>query len=363
VKLIAIPTGWFVPVALTAGTASALGVWWGLRHSLQTRCFPFWPDKTCSPFGLAPGSRIVHEGGHARGVEYTDISGESYFQPAETVVLASWTLNNVRLLCLSHVGSAYLPTLGTGTLGRNLTHQCVGAANVFLDKPLNAFMGTGALGMAIGDCDADRVPESSGIVRGGSLLSWSRGSLPITTFGIIPSGVTDRNWGSAWKKAALSWTDKVARISFLGEHLAYATNFMDLDPTYTDKFGDPLLRLTLNWNHHEAAQLAWGNRLAQEIGRAMGARSVDSRPASDRYDATLYQSTHIQGGAIMGQSPETSVVNPYLQHWDVSNLWVLGASAFPQNPSGNPTLTVLATTYRAADAFIARYLKSPGALA
>ena len=65
----------------------------------------------------------------------------------------------------------------------------------------------------------------------------------------------------------------------------------------------------------------------------------------------------------MGQSPETSVVNPYLQHWDVSNLWVLGASAFPQNPSGNPTLTVLATTYRTADAFIARYLKSPGALA
>ena len=72
-----------------------------------------------------------------------------------------------------------------------------------------------------------------------------------------------------------------------------------------------------------------------------------------------YQSTHIQGGAMMGASPETSVVNPYLQHWDVPNLWVIGASAFPQNASRNPTLTVLALTYWSADAMIDRYLKHP----
>jgi gluconate 2-dehydrogenase alpha chain len=56
------------------------------------------------------------------------------------------------------------------------------------------------------------------------------------------------------------------------------------------------------------------------------------------------------------------VVNTHLQHWDSPNLWVLGASAFPQNASGNPTLTALALTYRAADALINRYLKNPGRL-
>ena len=64
----------------------------------------------------------------------------------------------------------------------------------------------------------------------------------------------------------------------------------------------------------------------------------------------------------MGTSPETSVVNPYLQHWDMPNLWVIGASSFPQTGSGNPTLTVLATTYWAADALIGKYLKNPGRL-
>jgi gluconate 2-dehydrogenase alpha chain len=65
----------------------------------------------------------------------------------------------------------------------------------------------------------------------------------------------------------------------------------------------------------------------------------------------------------MGKTPEHSVVNSFLQHWQVLNLFVLGASSFPQNASGNPTLTVLAVTLRAADAVIDKYLKRPGPLA
>jgi gluconate 2-dehydrogenase alpha chain len=73
-------------------------------------------------------------------------------------------------------------------------------------------------------------------------------------------------------------------------------------------------------------------------------------------------STHIQGGAIMGSSPENSVVNRWLQHWDLPDLFVIGASAFPSNPSQNPTLTALALTTWAADAIVDRYLKAPGKL-
>ena len=40
-----------------------------------------------------------------------------------------------------------------------------------------------------------------------------------------------------------------------------------------------------------------------------------------------------------GQRSSTSVVNKYLQSWDVSNLFVVGGSAFPQNPANGPTET------------------------
>ena len=64
----------------------------------------------------------------------------------------------------------------------------------------------------------------------------------------------------------------------------------------------------------------------------------------------------------MGTDPKTSAINRYLQHWDVSNLFVLGASAYPQNAGYNPTLTLGALAYWAADAIRNRYLKNPGPL-
>lgn len=62
----------------------------------------------------------------------------------------------------------------------------------------------------------------------------------------------------------------------------------------------------------------------------------------------------------MGADPSTSSVNKHLQVWDVPNLFVVGASAFPQNPGYNPTGTVGALAYKAADAIRRFYLKNPG---
>jgi hypothetical protein len=64
----------------------------------------------------------------------------------------------------------------------------------------------------------------------------------------------------------------------------------------------------------------------------------------------------------MGADPKTSAVDRYLQSWDVPNLFVTGATAFPQNAGYNPTGTVGALAYWAADAIRRRYLKSPGPL-
>jgi gluconate 2-dehydrogenase alpha chain len=46
----------------------------------------------------------------------------------------------------------------------------------------------------------------------------------------------------------------------------------------------------------------------------------------------------------------------------VYNVFVMGAGVFPQNPGYNPTGTVGALTYWAADAIRNRYLKAPGPL-
>jgi len=57
----------------------------------------------------------------------------------------------------------------------------------------------------------------------------------------------------------------------------------------------------------------------------------------NHYDVRIYQSTHTTGGAIMGTNPANSVINRYSQSWDLPNLFIYGASAFPQNVGYNPT--------------------------
>jgi gluconate 2-dehydrogenase alpha chain len=311
--------------------------------------------------------RVVFDktGGNAksRGVTYVE-SGQEFFQPADLVVLASWTLNNTRLLLLSGVGEPYNPSTGTGTVGRNLTHQVsFSPVLAFFEKPLNKFMGSGAAGVLIGDFSGHVLDHTQlPFIRGGTLQAPSHGYGPLGTFGAVPKSV-ETKWGSAWKKAAIYYYDRAGRFSFQGEHLAYRGNFMDLDPTYTDRNGDPLLRMTLDWRENERRMADFAIAKSIEIVRAMGVTDFTPSRGLGSYDARVYQSSHLQGGTIMGKSPETSVVNPYLQHWQLSNLFILGGSTFPQSSSARPTLAMLALTCRAADALVDRYLKAPGPLA
>ena len=107
--------------------------------------------------------------------------------------------------------------------------------------------------------------------------------------------------------------DRVAQLNLYGEHMSYRQHYMDLDPTYTDKFGDPLLRFTLDWTDHEHKQREFAYNLAAKIAPAMGAKIDPTRFSRARYNVINYQSTHIQGGATMGATPESSVVKPNLQ--------------------------------------------------
>ena len=111
-----------------------------------------------------------NKGGRARGVTYIDESGEEVFQPADLVILASYTLGNNHLLLLSGIGTPYDPATGKGTLGKNLTHQVQFGVQAFLHKPLNRFMGAGGTGVRISDFDGDVFDHSNlPFIRGGMI--------------------------------------------------------------------------------------------------------------------------------------------------------------------------------------------------
>jgi gluconate 2-dehydrogenase alpha chain len=312
--------------------------------------------------------RIVHDGpekgGKARGVTYMDETGEEIFQPADLVILGSYTLSNNQLLFLSRIGTPFDPVTGKGTLGKNLTHQVSFGVPAFLQKPTNKFMGGGGTGVRINDFDADVFDHTNlPFIRGGMISAMSVGTQPLSTFGDTPRSMKLPRWGAEWKKVAVEYYDRRAVIAFAGEQIPYLGNRFDLDPTYKDPYGDPLLRMTMNWHENERRMAEFMNEKMVEIGHSMGAKYVNPFPGYGNYNVVRYQSTHVQGGTMLGKTPELGVVNPYLQQWDIPNLFVIGASTFPNSGSSNPTPTILALTYRTADAIVDRYLKSPGMLA
>jgi gluconate 2-dehydrogenase alpha chain len=114
-------------------------------------------------------------------------------------------------------------------------------------------------------------------------------------------------------------------------------------------------------NDHKVAEYIGG--VLGQIARAMNPSAMSAATVRrGNYNVVPYQSTHNTGGTITGTDPKTSAVNRYLQAWEADNLFVMGASVFPQNASYNPTGLVGALAYYAAEAITTKYLKQPGPL-
>lgn len=296
---------------------------------------------------------------HATGVTYADALGREFEQPAEMVVLAAFGMNNVHLMLLSGIGEPYDPERGRGVVGRNYAYQVMSGIGLFFeDRAFNPFMGSGALGTVVDDANGDNFDHSGlGFIAGGYIIAAQTGARPIQSQS-LPEGTP--RWGSEWKRAMAHWYGRQMSIGTHGAVMSHRANYLDLDPTYKDAWGRPLLRLTFDYHDNEMRLSEYLTGVAEKIGRAMNPTHLTVSRPQHPYSIVPYQTTHNTGGAVMGDDPRTSAVNRFLQSWDVSNVFVLGASAFPQNAGYNPTGTVGALAYWSVEAIKRAYLQSPG---
>ncbi|MFC5700786.1 GMC family oxidoreductase [Cohnella faecalis] len=306
--------------------------------------------------------RILKTGDKVTGVMYTDVTtGEEIVQPADIVVLTSYVFSNVRLLLMSGVGKPYDSASGKGVIGRNYAYQVIkGAASGFFEKKeFNNFAGAGALGVSIDDYNGDNFDHTNlKFLHGASITVSQTGQRPISN-NPIPGGTP--TWGKEFKANSLKYANRVISVGGQGSSMSYKHHYLDLDPEYKDAFGDPLMRLTFDFEEQDEQLAVFISGKCAEILKEMGADNVNQLKELGPYEITTYQSTHNTGGAIMGASPDTSAVNTYSQMWDHDNLFVVGASCFPQNSGYNPTDTVGALAYRAAEGIL-KYREKGGGL-
>lgn len=358
------------PLGVTLGPCTYCGFceWFGCgnysKASPQSTILPALlqrPNFKAQTLSTVQRINTDNTGKRATGVTYIDSSGEEWEQPADLVLLCAFQLFNVHLLLLSGIGTPYDPSTGQGVIGRNYSYQTTSAVDAFFeDQNFNPFIASGAIGMCIDQFNGDNYDHSNlGFVGGGYIGAVQTNGRPIVG-ATVPPGTP--SWGAEWKKAVTQHYLSTYTTVTHGSCYSYRDAFLDLDPTYTDAYGRKLLRITFDFHENELKMSQYLTDRLAEITQKMGPKTLVKRPRKGPYDASVYQTTHTCGGAIMGDDPKASATNRYLQSWDVSNLFVFGATAFPQNAGYNPTATVGALAFWGADAIRNKYLKNPGPL-
>jgi choline dehydrogenase-like flavoprotein len=129
------------------------------------------------------------------------------------------------------------------------------------------------------------------------------------------------------------------------------TNTISLDPTLTDAWGVPAIRMTFQDHPQDLKLYKYFAGKGEELLKASGAvqawqSSVES--------ATF--SVHLLGTCRMGNDPKSSVVDKYNRAHDVKNLFIVDGSSLVTCGRGQPTMTIQALAFRAGDS-IARFAK------
>jgi gluconate 2-dehydrogenase alpha chain len=153
-------------------------------------------------------------------------------------------------------------------VGRNYAYQTTSSVNLILkDKILNPFIATGAHGMIIDDYNGDNFDHGGlGFFGGGYMGAGQTNARPIQTRP-VPKGTP--KWGAQWKTATAETFQKAYSLSTHGSSYSYKDCYLDLDPTYKDRFGRPLMRMTFDFHDNEIKMSAFLTDRLAEIAKAM----------------------------------------------------------------------------------------------
>jgi len=295
-------------------------------------------------------------------VLYTDMkTGEEYEQGAGIVILSSFVFGNTQQFLLAGVSEPYDPRTGKGVVGKNYCYQFEAGGEAFFEgREFNPFMGGPGMSIAIDDFNGENFDHSGLGFFGGGYIVCANGGAPPISGRVLPKG--EPRWGTGWKQAEAKWYRCNTRFNTQGSVYAHRDNFMDLDPTYKDALGRPMIRLTYNATENDHKMSRYLVEKMEGVIKAMNPTHYEVHNRPKNFTIVPYQSTHCTGGTVMGADPKSSVVNRYLQAWNAHNLFVQGASVFPQQPGYNPTGTLGALAYWSAKAITEEYLKNPGPL-
>ena len=300
--------------------------------------------------------------GRASGVSFVDrTTGTHQHVTARAVILAASACESVRIL-LNSKSAPFSNGLAnsSGRVGRYLMDtvgSSLGGQIPLLESlpPLNEDAASGHQLYVPWWLYQDQHAGKLGFARGYHIEFGGGRRMPDNGTGTKMEWLTDGSYGAKFKQDMRRYYGSFVYFDGRGEMIPNDHSFCEIDPSVKDKWGIPVLRFHWEWSEHERRQAAHMQKTFADIIGAMGGRTEGAAQADGaRAIAPGGSIIHEVGGAMMGASPATSVTNQWCQTWDVENLFVTDGAVFASNADKNPTLTIMALAWRAADHILER---------
>jgi choline dehydrogenase-like flavoprotein len=283
----------------------------------------------------------MDKAGRATGVLYFDAKRNTHLQKAKAVIISANGAETPRLLFLS-TNSQFPDGLAnsSGMVGKNLMPNSGAMAFGVLSEPSNDYKGFAVSRVLHDFYELDH--EKLGFYGGGGLDA--RFDFTPSAFALngLPPGTP--RWGKEFKKALHQNFTRTFQIFCHATSLPAESNSFSLDPDVKDAWGLPALRMTYRDHPNDLKMMEWMKDRAMEILDAAGANPTWHAPIEEQQFAV-----HLLGTCRMGNDAKTSVINSDHRTHDVSNLFLCDGSSLVTSGRGQPTMTIQALAFRAAD--------------
>jgi choline dehydrogenase-like flavoprotein len=280
--------------------------------------------------------------GRASEVLYYDKDGKEQAQMAKAVIVSANGAETSRLLLLS-ASERYPDGLAnsSGFVGRNLMFNAHSSVNGVFEHPLNEYKSVQVSKVIHDFYETD---EARGFYGGGGIDArplWSATPILHAMMG-MPHDVP--GWGAEWKSEIAHNFTRQMTLASGTTSLAMDRNNITLDPNNTDQWGRPAIRATYRDHDDDLAIARFLSERSQELMDAAGARKFWAHEVG-----LSTGGEHLLGTARMGDDPKTSVIDRYHRSHDVPNLFICDGSSFVTSGRGQPTMTIMALAFRAAE--------------
>lgn len=280
--------------------------------------------------------------GRATGAVYFDRSRREIFQRAKAVFVCANGVETPKLLLMSK--SRRFPeglANSSGLVGTHLMWDNGAEAQGLFEHPLNEYKGIQVTRLIHDYYAAD--PKRGFYGGGGIDARFDFYPAGFALHGLPPEAP---KWGSEYKTMFETYFNRTMLLMSHTTSLAQAKNTITLDPEVKDAWGLPAVRVTFDYHPDDLATMKWMLARQVEILEAAGAQRIWSQP----FDlADNMPSRHLMGTCRMGTDPAASVVNAHSRTHDVPNLFLVDGSNFVTAARQQPTATIQALAYRAAD--------------